>query len=191
MRCPVSRKSRWIRIDLHRRGRRFSFFLLLLLFLANYMYIFRLTMRDLFNGRESGNGIRTRCSWEPFRSALASSSFTASFRMRGKIKRETTSITKLVRNLPFLSRGGKSRWNRVLLERAWNMLSQVLEIARLIYPIETRGTFVSAGTKRSSRNSQKIINYRRLTARGIYREKTKVLSTAVFRDELIPDSWFP
>lgn len=71
------------------------------------------------------------------------------------------------------------------------MLSQVLEIARLIYPIETRGTFVSAGTKRSSHNSQKIINYRRLTARGIYREKTKVLSTAVFRDELIPDSWFP
>lgn len=33
------------------------------------VYIFRLTMRDLFNGRESGNGIRTWYSWEPFRSA--------------------------------------------------------------------------------------------------------------------------
>lgn len=58
----------------------FSFFSFLFL-LVNYTYIFRLTMRDLFNGRESGNGIRTRRSWEPFRSALASSSFTARSQM--------------------------------------------------------------------------------------------------------------
>lgn len=96
MRCPVSRKSRWIRIDLQAKEEEeedFSFFPRLY-----YMYIFRLTMRDLFNGRESGNGIRTRCSWEPFRSALASSSFAA--RTRGKMKkRKTASITKLARNL--------------------------------------------------------------------------------------------
>lgn len=39
--------------------------------LGNDVYIFRLTMRDLFNGRESGNGIRTWHSWEPFRYACS------------------------------------------------------------------------------------------------------------------------
>lgn len=65
-------------IDFHRKKIFSSLFLFSFLLLAKiYMYIFRLTMRDLFNGRESGNGIRTWCSWEPFRSALVSSSSTA------------------------------------------------------------------------------------------------------------------
>lgn len=83
-------------IDFHRKKIFSSLFLFSFLLLAKiYMYIFRLTMRDLFNGRESGNGIRTWCSWEPFRSALVSSSFAACRSPKCETKKnKTASITE-------------------------------------------------------------------------------------------------
>lgn len=168
----------------------FSFFSFLFL-LVNYTYIFRLTMRDLFNGRESGNGIRTRRSWEPFRSALASSSFTARSQMWGKInkkkKKETASISRVIYDFFFLSR-----------EITLKSRSSKIDIITSSFGNHLVGyTSLLSRDERSfllERRNQVAIRKRLLIiedAPWICREKTEVLSTAVFRDELIPDSWFP
>lgn len=65
-----ARSSQWTHIDFRRvRHKTRSSTFTQDTQLGDDVYIFRLTMRDLFNGRESGNGIRTWHSWEPFRSA--------------------------------------------------------------------------------------------------------------------------